>query len=98
MILWAPSGGYAPDYEEDMRQYFDTVGESGSLQRTVRISLVSGNINKVQFLLPPGLVNNNGGGLDLKVYCLTDKAAISAYGTVDYDGWSRVNEEGKYPM
>lgn len=81
--------------EELIEKYFSSLDVDGNTKNSVRMSWTllpyESDDDVIQFVLAPAMVNDNEGGLDLKVICSSDEADMKRrFGTVDYHRWTKI--------
>ncbi|KAI0602097.1 hypothetical protein F4775DRAFT_588915 [Biscogniauxia sp. FL1348] len=70
-------------------EYIKSVVPSADPNKTMRISKIDGQEETLQMVIPPGLLNTNGGGLAISISCATDINDIPS-AVVNYDSWTKV--------
>lgn len=82
-VLWYATDNVIDSYITDLVDTWDPA-------QTLRLSIISGKgLTDVQMLIPPGLLNQNGGNLGITVQCSADINDIPD-SDVDYTSWSNV--------
>ena len=69
--------------------YITTVVPGADPKKTLRISKIDGQESTLQMVIPPALLNANGGGLAISLSCAKDLADIPS-SVVNYDSWTKV--------
>lgn len=70
-----------------INDYIKQLNRSWDPAKTLRLSIISGKgYNDVQMLIPPALLNSNGGGMGITASCVEDMNEIPDY-HVNYDDW-----------
>jgi len=70
--------------------YIKKLESSWDPAKTLRMSIIDGKgWNDVQLLIPPGLLNDKGGGMGLSTFCVADFKNDDSFPTeaVNYDDW-----------
>ncbi|OLN86719.1 hypothetical protein CCHL11_03729 [Colletotrichum chlorophyti] len=69
--------------------YIKTVVPGADPRKTIRISKIEGKGDDLQMVIPPGLLNSNGGGLGITTSCKRTEEELPNV-VVNYDTWSKV--------
>ncbi|KAI5920265.1 hypothetical protein F4810DRAFT_723585 [Camillea tinctor] len=69
--------------------YIKSVAPSADPKKTMRISKIDGMGSSLQMVVPPGLLNSNGGGLGITTSCKQSLDDIPK-SDVNYDSWTKV--------
>lgn len=78
--LWFKSDAVIDAYIKDLEGSWDP-------SKTIRMSIIDGKRwNDVQLVIPPALLNSNGGGMDITASCKKNINDIPS-ARVDYDDW-----------
>ncbi|KAK5656576.1 hypothetical protein OQA88_4555 [Cercophora sp. LCS_1] len=77
--LWYRNDAIDSYIQNDINQTWDPA-------KTLRMSIMSGGPKELQLVIPPGLLNGNGGAMGIVAICEPTLDSLPSQ-TVDYDNW-----------
>lgn len=86
---WVPNtykGNQLWDKNDNVDQYIKSLGGDWDPKKTLRMSKISGSEDKLQLVIPPGLMNSNGGGMGITASCKENVNDMPDV-VVNYDDW-----------
>ncbi|KAJ5832617.1 hypothetical protein N7474_000928 [Penicillium riverlandense] len=96
--IWIPKyddcGNFLWDDEEAIENYITDLGYDP--EKTVRIAEIHKLEDFIQTALPEGLLNSEGGGLDLRAQCFDGWKKLPAKDVVPWYDWDIVNHPDDY--
>lgn len=81
----------------NISKYISSLDRSWDPTRVIQISYIQGHGRELQILIPPNLLNQNGGGLEITVTCTKNRRAMTRMPTIDWmkDSRWRMNAKGQ---
>ncbi|EGE06442.1 hypothetical protein TEQG_05444 [Trichophyton equinum CBS 127.97] len=81
----------------NISRYIRSLDKGWDLTRVIQISYIQGHGRELQMLIPPNLLNQNGGELEITVTCTKNRRAMTRMPTIDWmkESRCRMNAKGQ---